>query len=158
MFYELHIAQRLPQHCTTNSHIVIEMENQDSYISSDDIESSCINQNQPWILATQSGQSLNISLVNLGDSHGSDVYGTLKDQSTNREVVFGGGPREQHLMLSSEPLAVTIQTDALERVRFLLHIQGFHIIYIANLIGFSVRVLNYKQIVFFLDFLKAQCT
>ena len=116
----------MPKTCPTAAIPIIQITSQESYISSDDITSSCIKPNQDWKLEAQKGQTLNISIVNLFDANGNvgDIYGTIRNPMTKDETIFGGGPRVQHLILSSESALINLQQPAFTHVRFLLHITG----------------------------------
>ena len=78
--------------CPSTSMPAIQVTHRDSYISSEDITSSCIKPNQDWKLAAQQGQRLNISIVNL-NAHGNsgDVYGTIQNPTTKDETVLDLG-------------------------------------------------------------------
>ena len=116
----------MPKTCPSTEISTIQILSRESYISSDKIASSCIKPNHDWKLEAQPGQSLNISIVNLfstNDNTG-DIFGTIKNPVTKAEKMFGGGPREQHLILSSEEALINLQQDAFTNARFLLHVRG----------------------------------
>ena len=105
----------------------IQLQYHDSYISHHQIKSSCIVPNQKWKLDAQPGQAINISIINIDEpSHDTigDVYGTVQNPSTESEIIFGAGPKENNLMVSSGAVIITLQQEAFNDAHFLLHIVG----------------------------------
>ena len=107
------------------------LSNRETYISSDEIKSSCLRPNQKWKLTAQIGQRLNISLINLSEGKNeAGIYGTIENSNGNKQKIFGPGPREIHLIVSSDYAVVMLQQKAFADANFLIHIKGKMFLYV----------------------------
>ena len=101
------------------------LSNQETYISSDELESSCLRPNKNWKLTAETGQRLNVSLINLSEGQNeASIYGSIENSNGNEQVIFGPGPREKHLIVSSDYVVVTLQQQAFADAHFLIHVKG----------------------------------
>ena len=98
----------------------------DVYTSDVQLSEATETNNEALIFTAKDGQVMNISMVNLMESLATnDVYGTLKDKKTNKEVVFGSGRRFKNLIQSSSnELELKLSERIGSHNRFLLHIAG----------------------------------
>ena len=77
---------------------------------------NCIPLNTPIRFSMQSGQKLNITLIDMHDrdreiSH-DKVYGKVKDIGSNSEQLFGSGGRNQNVYLTSKSeIEITFKTS-----------------------------------------------
>ena len=113
----------MPRQCSTSDHNII-VNSHVSFIASDEIKSSCLQPNKKWKVSTQSGQRLNISLINLQEGNEEKIYGTIESSTENSQVVFGPGTREQYLISSADYAVITLQQHVFEGAHFILHIKG----------------------------------
>ena len=120
------LAQSLPKQCSVSSEEIINLSSHETYISSDEIKSSCLRSSKTWKLTAQIGQRLNVSFINLSEGNGNNagIYGSIENSNGNVQVLFGPGPREKHLLLSSDYAVVTLQQQAFGDAHFLIHVKG----------------------------------
>ena len=82
-------------------------------------------QSKKWKLTAQIDQRLNISLINLSEGQNeAGIYGSIENSKGNEQEIFGPGPREIHLIVSSDYAVVTLQQQAFVDAHFLIHIKG----------------------------------
>ena len=115
-------------HCLSSQPIVFEVTN-NKHLTELQLKQPCFSSNQAFVLRVKEGQVMNISLINLEKSLiNNEIYGTIKDKTATKEVVFGSGPREKHLVeSSSNEIELKLSHDHNQHSRFMLFMTGNHI-------------------------------
>ena len=112
-FIHLNLANRLPQQCTANNRPNVNIQSGVSYVSSDEIKSSCIVPNQQWELSAQPGQTLNITFRNLKSTHEytGAIYGIIESESNGDNEVLGSGVKETNTFFTSNAVVIVLQHE-----------------------------------------------
>jgi tRNA uridine 5-carbamoylmethylation protein Kti12 len=97
-------------------------------------QSKCYDHDKPIIIETNSGQSINITLIDFAWSKRSIIkstkscnalYGHLMTVNTDVIEICGTNRREQHIHLSnSHQIQIVLQREALKEVQFILKFEG----------------------------------
>ena len=117
-------ALSIPKQCSVSGEENIILNNDETYIASNEIKSSCLQPNKKWKLKAQTGQRLNISLIHLKEGNEGRIYGSIESSNDDDHVVFGPGTRKQYLISSSDYAVITLQQHVFEDAHFIIHITG----------------------------------
>ena len=133
----------MPQRKACSSREKIDVESKRKYLSSlVTQETSCGLHNSPWILTSQPGQLIEMSLLDFAWDNASIVedseasrdclknYGYILDIESDGVInICGGSYRNKHLYTShSNNVQVVFNQQALEKSNFILAYQGNHLI------------------------------
>ena len=109
------------QECSPTS---LDLIKKDILITSDMIgqDHHCINQNNPFMLSANPGQTLNITMIDLNPNQKQMAYGKIKDVKVGNEITLRSETRLSHVFASSgNQVEVTFYTSSM---RFALDISG----------------------------------